>query len=178
MNFCEKRTGGKSLLNRYKNLWLGIFLSGFILIASCSNSEKDEAVGSVLTAAQTEETTESTFDEEEVALREELVLKAKEVSYVDVDGDKYEEYGDEDSWFKLTGEVSAIGEDALGIDQQFLLTTSEPEENGVYIIKSDPPYVHKEMTVKEGETITVYGTYLGKDEDTSMPTVHILVVER
>lgn len=53
----------------------------------------------------------------------------------------------------------------------------EGDGEGVYLIQSDPPYINEEMFAEEGEIITVYGVYVGKDEAKSIPSVFIDVIQ-
>ena len=117
---------------------------------------------------------EGFYERQEASHKEELIINAQEVSFNDVNAEKFKE----ETYFKLTGVVGPVGSDFTGVLQQFTLTTVKDTGYGVYLIKSEKPVKDNEMLVVEGDIITVYGIYLGKDADTSMPLVFIRVLKR
>lgn len=118
---------------------------------------------------------EGFYERQDASHKEELIINAQEVSFNDVNAEKFKE----ETYFKLTGVVGPVGsDDFTGVLQQFTLTTAEDTGYGVYLIKSEKPVMDNEMIVVEGEIITVYGIYKGKDAVTSMPLVFIQVLKR
>lgn len=130
-----------------------------LFIAAC-NSDNDKPETSV------EPTTNEPTQEE---LNEQLKEEAIEADIIQINGDEVEE----GTKLKATGEISVYKEGLGPLGKDFMLTTEEGNGHGIYqIINMDA----NDTTIQEEQTVTVYGTYYGKDES-GTPQITVTVIE-
>lgn len=127
-----------------------------LLLTACTEEEAKE-----VSAQPTEEVAKDEPTQEE--LNAKLITDAVPVTFIEANGDGLELY----KRVKVVGEVSSVWHDG----SSFLLTTTEGEGFGKYNIVN-----MSEVVVKEGQQVTVYGSYNGKD-DTGVPEVVSTVIE-
>lgn len=137
---------------------LSVILMAFLLLAACS----DEPTAEPEEVETVEDTDEPTQEELNAQLKEE----ATEIEFVKANGDEVEE----GTKVKATGDISNLVDDTL---MEFTLTTEEGEGSGMYSVKG---FNTTEATVEEGQSVTVYGTYAGKD-DMGMPEISLTIIE-
>ena len=139
-----------------KILWL--FLIATLLVA-CGNEEEPE-VRETEPVENKQQADEPTQEE----LNEQIKAEAIEVEFVKANAEEYEV----GTRLKATGEVSFLD------DITFTLTTEEGEGYGMYEIF----YANTtEAEFKDGDTVTVYGAYDGKADDSGMPKIGVSIIE-
>lgn len=140
---------------------LSLLLAATLLLAACSDTEDAEPVEVEGTVEDTA-TAEPSQDELNAQLKEE----ATEIEFVKANGDEVEE----GAKIKATGEISNLVDDTM---MAFTLTTKEGEGSGMYSIKG---FNTTDASVEEGQSVTVYGTYAGKN-DSGMPEINLTIIE-
>ena len=139
---------------------LFVLLVAVFLLVACGG-KAEEAIETEEPVKTQEETTEPTQDELDAKLKAE----ATPLDFIAANGDKVAE----GTKVTITGEVTNIAGEGIG--KAFTVTTKEGDGYGMYTVKN--------ITMKEvsqGDTVTVYGVYDGKDE-LSMPTIVVTVIE-
>jgi hypothetical protein len=140
---------------------LSLLLTGVLLLAACGEEEATEPVEVEGTVEDTA-TSEPSQEELNTQLKEE----ATEIDFVQANAGEIEE----GTKVKATGEVSNLVDDTL---MEFTLTTEEGDGSGMYSVKG---FNTTDAAIEEGQTVTVYGTYDGKD-DSGMPSIALTIIE-
>ena len=141
---------------------LTVLLSIALLLAACSEEASEEPKAED-TAAETEAAVEEPTQED---LNTQIKEEAVEIEFVKANADEVAE----GTQVRATGEVSNLVNDTM---IEFTLKTEEGEGFGMYSIKG---FNTTEAEVQDGQTVTIYGTYSGKD-DASMPAINVTIIE-
>ncbi|MFW5411610.1 hypothetical protein [Aerococcus urinaeequi] len=113
---------------------------------------------------------ESSSDEpSQDELNQQLKDKAIEIDFVTANAGKYEV----GTKVKATGEVSLLNDDS--IMPSFDLTTESDDGYGLYYVKG---FNTSDTEFSNGDIVTVYGTYDGKDEQTGGPKISVTYIEK
>lgn len=142
---------------------LAVLFALVLLMAACSEEETEPA------ATQEEIETEEAAGPSQEELNEQMKEEAIEIDFVEANG------GDlaEGTKVKATGELSALDPSGLrGGD--FMLSVEEGDGFGVYDVSN---FNTVEIPLEEGQTVTVYGTFAGPEEGTSMPMITATIIE-
>lgn len=134
-----------------------------LLMAACSEEETEPA------ATQEEPETEEAAGPSQEELNEQMKEEATEIDFVEANG------GDlsPGTKVKATGEISAL--DPTGLrGGDFMLSVEEGDGFGVYSVTNLNTV---EIPLEEGQTVTVYGTFDGAEEGTSMPMITATIIE-
>lgn len=139
---------------------LFVLLAAVFLLVACGGNE-EKATETEEPVKTQEETTEPKQDELDAKLKAE----ATAIDFVAANGDEVAE----GTKVTITGEVTNVAGEGIG--EAFTVTTNEGDGFGMYTVKN---ITMKEVT--QGDTVTVYGVYDGKDE-LSMPSIVVTVIE-
>lgn len=131
-----------------------------LLLAACGDETKVDP--KVETSSEQVETTEPTQEELNAKLKDEAIT----LDFIAANGDEVEK----DTKVTITGEVTTVMSEGVG--GIFTVTTTEGDGFGVFNVKN---FTSDEVV--EGQTVSVYGTYNGKDE-TSMPSIIATFIEQ
>lgn len=101
-------------------------------------------------------------------LNELLKQTAIVAEFIEINGDRVAE----GTRLFATGEVGAIRDPELF--GQFLLGQKEGDGYGVYYVKILDMHA---PAIEEGKIVSVWGTYSGKDEGTSIPIITATIIE-
>ncbi|WP_449354396.1 hypothetical protein ACUL41_14810 [Virgibacillus natechei] len=146
-------------------------LSIIVLFLAACGGEAEDTNEQANATTPTEEATETEESTEEEPTQEELDAQLKEeaieADFVAINGDEVEE----DTKIHATGTIDMVMED--GVMDEFMFTTEEGDGYGMYIVHN----LDMDAEIQEGETIKVYGTYSGKDEEMSAPILSTTIIE-
>lgn len=119
-------------------------------------------------------TNEDTIEDSEVSEKsqEELNSELKELAVVISMGDTLDENIKQGTLVKSTGTISSIDDSGIR-GGNFFLNTVEGEHIGLYSIENLNTV---EIELNGGQTVTVYGSYQGLDED-GFPTIIGTIIE-
>lgn len=141
---------------------LSLLFAAMLVLAACGEEEAAEPV-------EQEETVEETTDEPtQEELNAQMKEEAIEAEFTKANAEEYEV----GTRLKATGEVSFMGDDQTFLE--FTLTTEEGEGFGMYNITGVNT---TETEIADGQVVTVYGAYDGKDEELGFPIISVTIVE-
>lgn len=135
-----------------------LLIIGAVLLTGCGSNEPTKETEPTDIQTKTEEPTK----EERIAKVKAL---AEEYTFIQLNGDEVPT----DTMVKLSGQIDLVSED--GMLGEFTLTEKNDAGYGIYSINN-----MLGAEVKEGDAITVYGTYNGKNE-MGMPSVNSVLIE-
>ena len=138
-----------------------------MLLGACTDGpEAESEVKSVTDKEDTTETTVVGKTQEEMNV--ETIELAVELDFIKANGDEIED----GTVVEATGEITLISLDGIrGGD--FTLTTKEGDGYGMYKVINFNTTDH---IIEEGQKVTVYGTYSGRDE-MNMPQIVATIIE-
>lgn len=148
------KLGGNKLK---KLLWISTLSALFL--AACGDEKKEEP--KVETSSEQVETTEPTQEELNAKLKDEAIT----LDFIAANGDEVEK----DTKVTITGEVTTVMSEGIG--GIFTVTTTEGDGFGLFSVKN---FTSDEVV--EGQTVSVYGTYNGKDES-KIPSIVASFIE-
>lgn len=136
-----------------------LLIATLMLLAACTE-EKPETKA-VSTTEETAKTDEPTQEE----LNKEVKATAKAITFVAANGDEVAK----DERVTIIGKISSITSKDVG--GSFVVTTTEGDGHGMYNI------VNLTLEdIKDGQEVTLYGTYNGKDA-TGIPEIVATIIE-
>ncbi|MEI4768079.1 hypothetical protein WAX74_00195 [Psychrobacillus sp. FJAT-51614] len=142
-----------------KYLTLAIALLITVILSACGKSESEQTIE----ASQDISVNQNAPTQEQ--LNAQLKQEALVIDFVKANAEEIEK----DTKVKVTGEITVISKS--GMLGEFTLTTDENDGNGMYSIINTMG-----IEVSEGDTVTVYGLFDGKD-NLGYPSIVATVIE-
>lgn len=140
---------------------IGLVLLSSLFMVACSSNEASESVNEETNTEVTEVDSEVTQEDLDAKLKEE----ATQADFVELNSD------DAETGKKVFAEGTVETVTTDGTMGEFTLTTSEGDGSGMYTIVNVMG-----TEVLEGDTVTIYGVYEGKD-DLGFPMINATVIE-